>query len=741
VDPFGDALPDNASARLGTKRFGHDWYTESTVRSRDGKIIASLGGGTAARPLSLWDAATGRELHQLAAKEGVPAAAFSPDSKILAAAEGKRGIVLWDVGSGEELGRFTGQGDGAAVDFAPDGRTLAAAGTGGLIQVREVTTRRLVVELKARGGPLLRRVAYAPDGKTLASTGDDGAVILWDLAKGTERWRRKPHGDRSFGLAFAPDGKALASTGADNVIRVWDVSSGESLGSFPGRPYGMLIAYSPDGRTVASPGPDDLVCLWDPSTGKEKSRWHTGENFVQSVTYSPDGRTLATTGFMGSRVRIWDPKTGTELRPAVGHRASVYSLSFGPGGKTLWSAGADKAVIRWDVASGKGQPLPRVHPDGSFDTADFSGDGRIGATGGTDGSICLWDASGHPLGTLAHPGGVTTVALSRDGKVLASSGADRTVRFWDVATKRELLRTQMLGGTWGCLAFSPDGGKLALARGQAQNSPPPAPVVLDVLTGKEILRLECPPPAPGAPEASEEFVTFSPNGRTLATIGKFQDTVVRLWDAATGKLIGRCGGPTDCRLWYCLAFSPDGRLLATGPFDHDDSVHLWELATFQEVARLRGHHGGIGALAFSPDGRSLASGGGDATVLVWDLTGRSASDQRLTGRLSPSRLEDCWEDLRSEDAAAAYRAVRALAADPVRSVPFLARRLRPTEPPDPAEPPPAPVWLRQCRAVMALEYGATPEARQLLQSLANADVATPLAGEARAALDRLSSRP
>jgi hypothetical protein len=109
-------------------------------------------------------------------------------------------------------------------------------------------------------------------------------------------------------------------------------------------------------------------------------------------------------------------------------------------------------------------------------------------------------------------------------------------------------------------------------------------------------------------------------------------------------------------------------------------------------------------------------------------------------------LEEYWEELRSKFGKPAYRAVRALAADPEHSVAFLAGRLRPTESlgPNQAARPFAKLnseseWLRQRRAVMALEYCATPEARQLLQNLATAEVATPLAGEARAALDRLNS--
>jgi WD40 repeat protein len=782
VDGFGDALPADAVARLGTTRFGHDWYTESTVWSPDGKVIATLGGNDTSRPLSLWDAATGRELQQLAAGSPLRAAAFSPDGKTLATAEGKRGIVLRDVRSGKERDRFTSQSDGTAVAFAPDGRTLAAAYRGGVIRILEVARRRLVVELKVSGAPFLRTVAYAPDGKTLASTGDDGAVILWDLARGTERWQKKPHGEWAWGLAFAPDGKTLATTGADCIIRVWDLSSGENLVSFgKAAVHGVLIAYSPDGRTLASPGPADFICLWDPATGKEKHHWQTGEKWHHSVSYSPDGRTLATTGFTGSRVRLWDPETGTERRPAVGHNGWVSCLAFSLDGGTVWSAGTDRVLFQWDVASGEGQALPGVKAEASsyFATA-FSRGGQTIVTGGLDGSLRLWDAGGHGQATLTgHAGAVVSVALSPDGKVVASSGVDRTVRFWDVATHQELRRVELPGDTRACLTFSADGRKLALARG-GRLGPCPAPLVLDVSTGNEILRLEPAAPAPVSPAVSEEFVRFSPDGSTLATVGTCRDSVVRLWDATTGKMIGACGGATDCRLWYCLAFSPDGRLLATGPLDYDDTVHLWEVATCQEVTRLRGHRGGITALAFSPDGRSLASGAGDATVLIWDLTGRTSSGQSLADRLSPSRLEECWKELRSEEAAAAYRAVQAFARDPVRSVPFLAERLRPSRTADPAQlnplvsdtfevrgralpeperpneatramtvPPSSagdqrrvqgppenpgapPEWLRQRRALMALDYAATPEARQVLQILAGAKVEIPLAREASA---------
>jgi hypothetical protein len=72
-----------------------------------------------------------------------------------------------------------------------------------------------------------------------------------------------------------------------------------------------------------------------------------------------------------------------------------------------------------------------------------------------------------------------------------------------------------------------------------------------------------------------------------------------------------------------------------------------------------------------------------------------------------------------------------LAADPLRSVPFLAALLPPTDPAEAALLATSPECLRQRRAVMALEYSATPAARQVLRTLATANVATSRAEEAR----------
>jgi WD40 repeat protein len=90
-------------------------------------------------------------------------------------------------------------------------------------------------------------------------------------------------------------------------------------------------------------------------------------------------------------------------------------------------------------------------------------------------------------------------------------------------------------------------------------------------------------------------VAFSPDGRTLASMGQME---LQFWDATNGREVGwlPVQGP--------FAFSPDGKTLATWG---DGFINLRDAATRRLMpTRIRVEGPGLGPIAFSPDSKTLA---------------------------------------------------------------------------------------------------------------------------------------
>ena len=67
-----------------------------------------------------------------------------------------------------------------------------------------------------------------------------------------------------------------------------------------------------------------------------------------------------------------------------------------------------------------------------------------------------------------------------------------------------------------------------------------------------------------------------------------------------------------------MAFSPDGTRIATG--NQDTTIRLWDAATGSLVGNLSGHEAAVTAVAFGPDSRHVVSSGGDGTVRLFDTS-------------------------------------------------------------------------------------------------------------------------
>lgn len=176
-----------------------------------------------------------------------------------------------------------------------------------------------------------------------------------------------------------------------------------------------------------------------------------------------------------------------------------------------------------------------------------------------------------------------------------------------------VVRAGNLDG-FGDLSFSPDGRLLASGGGGNENTVS----IIEAATGRELRTIYMP--------AQCFSTTFTPDGRQLVT-GDFGGSI-RFWDIRTGRELRSLkqstnvyGGVVIDGVVTAVAISRDGKILAAG--GTDKTIAVFDVATGRKLRALTGHTEPVSDIALSPDGRTLVSGSNDKSVAVWDVaTGR-----------------------------------------------------------------------------------------------------------------------
>jgi transcriptional regulator with XRE-family HTH domain len=289
------------------------------------------------------------------------------------------------------------------VAFSPDGKLLAAADADGYVQLWSPATRQAVGALLTDAGPRggVNGVAFSPDGKLLAAADADGTVRVWSLATG--QVPRAPRVTFTVtggvnGVAFSPVGKLLATADADGTLRLWNPATGQPVGA-PLQAdigYGVNgVAFSPDGKLLAAAYGDRRVRLWNPATGQAVGNLLTDTSpggGVNGVAFSPVGKLLATADADGT-VRVWSLATGPDPRAPFAiytvTGGGVNGLAFSPDGKLLAAAYGDHYVRLWNPATGQavGALLTDADPGGGVNGVAFSPVGKLLATAAADGAV------------------------------------------------------------------------------------------------------------------------------------------------------------------------------------------------------------------------------------------------------------------------------------------------------------------------------------------------------------------
>jgi RNA polymerase sigma factor (sigma-70 family) len=714
------ALPEGALRRFGALAWRQNGGISEGILSADGKTFVTVGQGSVA----VWDTATGRRRHFFRSQD-LPhffepgTATISPDSKHLVLLV-RHGVEarLYDLATGEESRTF-GQRppaqpganengiDYRSIRFAPNGKELLLG-----------DMKKVVVYDAADGKELRtfsipgRIIADSADGKLLAVHGPEAIAVVAICDATTGKELRKLDGElidpgaNSWAIraAFSADGSMLATlANFKPEVCVWETATGKKKGTF----------------TRAKPKEND---------------WGDDER-LGAVGFSADGKTLLAGGFVVSGIRRWDLGTGKELPPLRGHTSTILSLIPAPSpadqGLAVWlmyrtmihslipapspadllyTCGNDSTIRRWDLNNGKEISPPEGYTDQAV--AAYSPDGKFVVTADFTSRLLVWSAeSGELLHTLPLKGEFSgpPMTFSPDGRTFAASQWNGVVALFDTSTWRvreeitlpkgdqpfifisaiafvaggeRLLVAEGCAalGLWDrmakkflwheqqkttALAVRPDGKAFAIATDKGVS-------IRDIQDGKQtlLIRIEPHPKSVTPFPIRVDCLAFSPDGRRLAA-SRWDDGDVYVWDAESGREIWRLKGHPEVnhmsvRMGHsAVAFSPDGRWLASG--HNDATTRLWEMATGKEVLKLTGQDAHVTGVALGPAGRTLLVTAG-VEVLVWGT--RPKPDAKVD-------LNALWDDLASDDAPKAYRAMSSLAARGEKATELLAEHVKP----------------------------------------------------------------
>ena len=250
-----------------------------------------------------------------------------------------------------------------AAAFHPESKIIATGCGDGVVRLWESETGKLDSRTLRMPGKIMS-LTWQPDGKKLAICSVDGLCRLWDPGEEKPsvsfRWA-PPLGVMNYWwrplIAFNPNGTKVLLGSPGRTVQVYNTQTGEPTGLVLNQgnaTWAEAVAWSRDGTMLLTGNSSGRAQAWDAETGFKVGPGIIVKGVITSVDFSPDGSTfLPGEGWYDSKIQVWETTTGKPVGPAMDHFAAVHSAAFSPDGTRIFSGNSGNEAVLWDVMTGQ----------------------------------------------------------------------------------------------------------------------------------------------------------------------------------------------------------------------------------------------------------------------------------------------------------------------------------------------------------------------------------------------------
>ena len=558
---------------------------------------------------------------------------ISPDGRYVAVAARNAVVYVWDAHSGKLLHELPHKDELWSAVFSNDSKRLATGSRENIIRIWNVEDGSCEI-LSGHGGSV-HALKFSDDDSILVSGSYDQTVKVWDVQSRKCVQTINDFESSVSSIDICCNGAYLLTRSYDEGFKVWDMKDSQCIMTIPSRSAqrGLL---SRNGAFCVIPQLDKVQIWSIADRGCEEEISFNG--YLSDIDLSSDCRRLMI--LTDKKLVIWDLLANKAVYKYGEFSERGYFCRFTPCGQSVLLATFDSLCLH-NLAEGALVSFKNtdsckggcsIKDDSIIAVADYQGinfwnleedriesripmdidyvvissDGETMAYVDSENNIMTVDLNTRKVRKIgAHSRSVSALLMSPDQTKLMTSSSDGTLRVWDIVSGGCLMNIEFGGSQVFGMAFCPDGKSLVVHVGARL-------LMIDL----DDLSSSSSSPVQIADNISDVYsIAVSHDGKYVCAM-EYRASEVMLWDLEKQTLLKTFPLSEHASSLGCdVVFSSDDRNFIVSTDEGELLVYGVEPQEF--LFRINAHNTEITHLSLMSDGKRLLTMDDDGIVKIW----------------------------------------------------------------------------------------------------------------------------